>query len=331
MPKKSTESEIPNADVVISRPLKKFHRLLFRRKINFLFDDLEQNVSLSQFDIVHATTLFSDGALALKIKEKYNTRFIVTVRATDISGFLKFRKDLVFLAIKILKESEKIIFITPALKKGLFKNKIILKYKDQFLDKCNVIFNGIDEFWLEDRSPKKNEIPTKILYVGKLVRRKNVLNLSKAIIALNNNGHNYKLTIVGSGGYYEKAIKKLIQKKKEIISYEGKVSDMQKLKEIYRQNHIFALPSKPETFGLVYIEALSQGLPILYLKNESVDGMFTSKVGNRSADPKVPSLMNSLVDIAQNYNTIDLTKIDFRNFSWPSISNRYYEIYKQCS
>ncbi|WP_422080647.1 glycosyltransferase [Ulvibacterium sp.] len=327
---KSMECDIPNAHLIISRPLKKIHRLLFRRKINLLFDDLEQKVSLPKYDIVHATTLFSDGSLALKIKKKYGIPFIVTVRSTDVNGFLRFRKDLVSLAIRILKESERIIFITPRLKQGLFKNKIIFGHKEYFLRKSDVLFNGIDPYWLENKSPKRDLNPTKILYVGKLIRRKNVLNLSKAVIGLNNNGHNYKLTIVGSGGSYEKKIKQLAKERSEFISYKGKIMDKSKLKKVYRENHIFALPSKSETFGLVYIEALSQGLPIIYLKNESVDGMFSSKVGNRLANPKISTLMKSLLEISKEYNHIDLSEIDFGDFAWPNISSKYFEIYKQC-
>lgn len=34
------------------------------------------------------------------------------------------------------------------------------------------------------------------------------------------------------------------------------------------------MPSHKETFGLVYAEAMSQGLPIIYTKNQGFDGQF---------------------------------------------------------
>ena len=34
------------------------------------------------------------------------------------------------------------------------------------------------------------------------------------------------------------------------------------------------MPSRYETFGLVYGEAMSQGLPIIYSKGQGVDGYF---------------------------------------------------------
>ena len=40
------------------------------------------------------------------------------------------------------------------------------------------------------------------------------------------------------------------------------------------------MPSFPETFGLVYVEAMSQGLPIIYTKGQGIDGYFEDgKVG----------------------------------------------------
>ena len=51
----------------------------FRKKIDFLFKDLEGKTALTKYDIVHATTLFSDGAIALKIKKKLRGKFVFKV------------------------------------------------------------------------------------------------------------------------------------------------------------------------------------------------------------------------------------------------------------
>ena len=59
---------------------------------------------------------------------------------------------------------------------------------------------------------------------------------------------------------------------KEYMTYYGEITDKKTLKNLYRENDMFVMPSKNETFGLVYIEALLQGLPILYAKNEGIEG-----------------------------------------------------------
>ena len=38
------------------------------------------------------------------------------------------------------------------------------------------------------------------------------------------------------------------------------------------ESDIFVMPSRYETFGLVYVEALSQGLPVIYTRGQGFDG-----------------------------------------------------------
>ena len=80
-----------NFEFIVSPPLKIYHRALFEAKIRFLHASLISNMDVNTFDIVHATTLFSDGAIALKLKKEYGLPYIVAIRATDIDGFLKYR------------------------------------------------------------------------------------------------------------------------------------------------------------------------------------------------------------------------------------------------
>src|SRR5690606_10047125 len=92
--------------------------------------------------------------------------------------------------------------------------------------------------------------------------------------------------------------------------------------------HVFAMPSYRETFGLVYIEALSQGLPIIYAVNESVDKMIDG-VGE-SCDPfSITSIENAIQRILDNYDSYDLLKIDFGVFSWKNIAFRYIDIFQK--
>ena len=44
--------------------------------------------------------------------------------------------------------------------------------------------------------------------------------------------------------------------------------------EFIGENDIFVMPSINETFGLVYAEAMSQGLPVIYTKGQGFDKQF---------------------------------------------------------
>ena len=323
---------------MISRPLEKHHKILFRKKIDFLFKDLQSNIGLEKFkriDLVHATTLFSDGAIALKLKKEYQIPYIVAVRATDIDAFLKYRPDLLFLAREILRESSQIIFISHALKKRFLNHLLIKNDKSKLEQKSLVINNGINSYWVKNRSEekvkglaKKNIIPNKVLYVGSLVKRKNVIELIESIIELNKSGIPCELTVVGEGGGFQKEVELLSKSNQTLIKYVGGVYGKENLKEIYNSHHIFALPSKIETFGLVYIEALAQGLPILYVKNQGIDGTFKELVGEAIDLKTEDSIIQGLKTLIENYQNYEIDKIDFARFSWDKIAKTYLDLYK---
>ena len=187
-------------DVVTSTILKSYHRILFRLKIETLFKDIQTKIDLSAYDIIHATTLMSDGALALKIQKKYGIPYMVAVRGTDINLFLKYRWDLNNLAREILLNAKKVIFISASLKQNFFQLQLIKKLGDSINSKCLLIPNGLDPYWLENRTLKRSTQPSNILYVGKFNSNKNVLQLIKAFQLLRKNYPKLKLNLVGKGG-----------------------------------------------------------------------------------------------------------------------------------
>lgn len=319
-----------SAEIIASEVLQKYHSIFFKKKIDFLYRHLIKKIHPEKLEIVHATTLLSDGAIALRLKKEFNLPYIVAVRATDIDGYFKFRPDLVPLAKEILKEATNIIFISKALENRFLSHKKIKAMVSSIKSKCLVINNGINEFWVQNQSPKniQNNEAIKFLYVGSLVERKNVLKLIKSVLLLKKRKINCSLTIVGGGGELEKKARKLSNEHKPIINYLGPIYDKEVLLEIYRNHDFFALPSIIETFGLVYLEALSQGLPILYIKNQGVDGLFDFKIGEACQTDSIAEISSKLKSLIEQKENYEVNKIDFSRFSWKTIAPTYFEIYK---
>lgn len=313
--------------VICSRVLRPYHSILFRCKIRYLYKDLKPNVALGQFDIVHATTLFSDGALALRLYEQYSLPYIVAVRGSDVNVFFNYRKDLFFLARNILRKASKIIFISSSLEHNFFKNSFMARLRTEISHKCVVINNGVEPTWLLDLKPKKNTVPTKLLYIGNFDINKNIPRLIDAFIVARDKNQNLTLDIVGGGGKSHNEVVTAIEENKASITYHGRVYDKKKLKQIYANAHILAMTSISETFGLVYVEALTQGLPIICSENQGIDGTFEEKVGE-FVDPKsVSSIAHAIEHTIRNYQSYDLANLDFAKFDWKSITQQYLDIY----
>ncbi|KGK29133.1 glycosyltransferase family 4 protein [Cellulophaga sp. E6(2014)] len=316
--------------IVPSKPLKNYHRILFRNKISYLKKDVQSKVNLSEINVIHATTLFSDGALAYELSMKYNIPFISAVRTTDLNVFLKYRIDLNSKCLKIIRKASKLIFISDTLKNQFLSNSFIKKHFKEIEKKCIVKYNGIDDFWLNNivsTSKVKSDV-TKIIYVGSLIPRKNVINLTSAVLKLNQQQIRCELSIIGGGGSDEIKIKQISSENPEIIKYLGPISDKKLLAQEYAKSDFFAMPSIIETFGLVYIEALSQGLPLLYSKNDGIDGVFDINIGEKCNNRSLDDITINLQKLISNSITYEIEKIDFSIFNWKNIAISYLDIYK---
>lgn len=312
--------------------LRKADRLFYQQKINKIYKSLAKKIDFNDYSVTHAHFLFSDGGAAQKIKKKHGIPYIVAVRNTDVNFFFKYMIHLRKKGFKILKEAENIIFITPmyinSLKKYLGdKNFSLIKHK------IKIIPNGLDNFWIENKTQKsktKLNNPIRILYVGDLSLNKNLKNTIEAINLLNKSGQNYQFTVVGDGGNGAKLTKKLFHQF-DYVNYLGKISDLQTLLNHYKKANIFVMPSKKETFGIVFLESMSQSTPVIYSKGQGIDGYFLKNMPGTAVEAfSVKSIAEGIRKIESNYTYFSkncLSHID--EFSWKNISNKYIEIYKK--
>lgn len=302
-------------------------RVFYKHKIKKILRDVESKVDIDEIRCIHAHTWYSDGGVAFELYKKYNIPYIIAVRNTDLNLFWKL-PYLKNYGLKILKNASKVILISETYKNRLLANETVSRY---IKDKYKVLPNGVDKFWLENsiegRSVNKTD-SVNILYVGNFNSGKNVENLIKALVSLSEKYGNVKLSLVGGGGNRHKSVMKHIDNNPHILKYYGKIMDKEKLLSIYRNHQIFAMPSKHETFGLVYIEALLQGLPILYTKNEGIDGMYGSEIGEAVGNSSINEIEFKLTRLIENYDKYDYNIEQVKtNHNWRKIADKYINLY----
>ncbi|MCH5307078.1 MAG: glycosyltransferase family 4 protein [Prevotella sp.] len=307
--------------------LKWYHRVLFHLKIRIVYRDIRNNLDIHSHNLTHATTLFSDGAVAYQIYKNFNIPYVVAVRSTDINAFLAYAPHTWCMGLKILKHAEKIIFISPALMENFCKHKLIRYVLPNIRDKFIVQLNGVDDYWLEHVQLTPRETNHNIIYVGRFDSNKNVVRLVCSVLKIKERYSDIKLHLVGGDGSQHKKIQELIQQNPDTLIYHGKVHDKNVLRHLYSQCSIFAMPSIHETFGLVYIEALSQNLKVLYSKGQGIDGLFNQQVGESVNPRSISNIRKALIrllDTDQAYSSHEV--VDFRQFNWDNIAKRYIDI-----
>lgn len=304
-------------------------RLFYRQKIKKIFKDIESKVNLSDIKFIHAHTWYSDGGVAYLIHKKYKIPYIVTVRNTDLNLFYKYLLHLRPFGEKVLKRADNIIFISVVYKKRLFSIPSFSQ-KHQLQGKSVVIPNGIDSFWVENVAVRKTKLnnTADLLFVGKFTSGKNLFRTIEAVGKVREKIPNVKLTLVGGGGSCEKQVLSELEGK-DHIEYLGKINDKERLKIIYRSADVFIMPSRAESFGLVYIEALSQGIPIIYTKNEGIDGFYSNEIGEGVCYQDVYSIANAIEVILAHYNEYSFNPKEIvENHQWRHIAKKYDILYR---
>ncbi len=310
----------------------KLYKYLFSYKIYYKYRKLVTEINLNEVGLCHAATLFSDGAIALKLKKERGLPYILSVRGTDTDLYAKWMFHLWPLGREILREAERVVFISPTLRDALFTSRPFRRIRDEIMPKTEIIPNGIDDIWLHHIRMERQTIDTnnpQIIYIGVLDENKNVLSLMDAIDSLSKNHPGIRLSIVGGNGAQEERIKKRCTKHPERYHMLGKIYDKDRLREEMRNNNIFAMVSRGETFGLVYVEALSQGLPIVYSEGRGIDGFFEEKVGEAVNPDDVSSIARGLTKIIDNNKDYVSIGAKIKQFSWLSLAKQYVEMYRK--
>ena len=312
--------------------LRKRHRVLYRAKIRRVHRDILRHTNLRDVKIIHAHFLYSDGAVALRLKRKFNVPYLVAIRNTDLNFFMRYRRDLQFIRNDILRHACRIVLLTPSYR-PIVLDQLPRSLRAEIDDKFVVIPSGIEKHWLSSAGERitEHDDTLRLLYVGDFSRNKNLPGTLEAVAALARR-HKVHFSLVGGGGEGDGAaeMNRLLESGRyPFVDFVGRVNDIQKLREIYRNHDIFVMASFKETFGLVYLEALSQGLPILHSRGQGVDGYFDGDDVAEAADATNPA------EIAQKIHVLADRLPEVRNrcvraaqrFNWPQIAATYARIY----
>ncbi|MDE6284358.1 MAG: glycosyltransferase family 4 protein [Bacilli bacterium] len=316
---------------IYSYDLPKKYRLLYRYwfgfKKAFKYSQLIKQINPKEIDYIYAATLFSDGCIAYELNKRYQIPYSVAVRGTDINLYLKKMPHLWNLGRRILLNANKIVFITDNIR-NQFANRVPIKgIWNLIRGKTVTINNGIDNFWINNRYfAERSKNPSKILFVGRFNKNKNVEKLIEAVLKLRPLFPDIQLTLVGGGDSRHQAVLKLCEEHPNVIKYLGKIYDKTELMKIYRDHDIFAMVSHSETFGLVFIEALSQNLPVLYTSGQGIDGGFQNNVGESVLSNNVDDISNGLRKLITNLPKYDKIENVIDQFSWDNIAKRYKNI-----
>lgn len=330
MDKNKLNFKVEDSVIIYSKILNKTtDRIFYGNKIKKILKDIESKVDLSEIDYIHAHTWYSDGGVAFLLSKKYNIPFIIAVRSTDLAIHYKYLLHKRKFGYEILKNANYVVLIGEY-QKTFLKDKI--KIDDGIRSKLRVIPNGVEEFWIRNKSefsPRSTEV-FKFLYVGTFIKRKKLYELQQAIIHISEqNKIECLLHIVGEGGKQTQKILNNVKKYPKLFIYHGKIHQNEELIKIYNECDFFTMPSKNETFGLVYVEALLQGLPLLYTAFEGIDGFYKNSIGVKvKKNAQVLDIKEAILKLIDYYDKFEIPTSEIsENHNWKNIALNYQQLY----
>jgi glycosyltransferase involved in cell wall biosynthesis len=166
-----------------------------------------------------------------------------------------------------------------------------------------VCYSGIpDEFIQEpttDKTLSDDEL-IEYLYVGRLIKRKHVDSILKALSQVYSR-KNFFLRIIGTGDCEAelKALARQLQIEDRVVFYG--LQPRHVVREYMRKAQCFTMVSSNEVFGLVYLEAMSQGCIVVASKGEGFDGIIVDGENGFLCEP---GNSNQLASIYRRINSL---------------------------
>lgn len=305
--------------------------LFFITRLKKIAKKFSQEYDFGTTAVLHANMFFEDGYICRYISNHKRIPYIVSVRNTDMNLWFLWKLPWIKRAgIRNLVESDAIICLSK-----VYRDKLILRvpenYKDIIEKKIHIVPNGIDDFWLENLYFGQRIIEgcIRFITVGRIEENKNQLRTAQAIKKFREkSGLDVKYTLVGACKD-EHILKQL--KKFDFVEIKPHMTKENLIHE-YRKNDIFIMPSHSETFGLVYVEAMTQGLPVIYTSGQGFDKQFEDgTVGMPVDDAIIDDIVIGIEAIIEKYSVIAQNVVRLsKYYNWKRIAATLVSIYTDC-
>ncbi len=255
-----------------------------------------------KIDIIHAHVSYPAGYVAYLLSQEFSIPYIITehMGPFPFKKYIDNNKPIKEIELAI-NNAQKVIAVSDSLKNDIVK----FGYKEPI-----VIPNFIDD----DKYKLINKIVSKnnkfiFLTVGNMVEQKGIDILLESIALIKSKIDNIEFRIVGDGLKLESYISLSKELKiTHLVNFLGKKNRDEVIEE-FENCHAFVLPSKHESFGIVYIEALACGKPIIATRCGGPVSIVNKINGLLIDRDDSNALSAGILNIYKNYNKYDSQKI----------------------
>lgn len=243
-----------------------------------------------KIDLLHANFAMPDGIATRLLAKKLNIPYIITEHQGSLKELLA-KADLRRLFLNAYRGAFKVIAVSENTRKTILE-------ADPALSKIRVIPNGIDlKLFQSATSPSKSI--NKLIFIGNLIEQKGVQVLLKALKLIAD--PDLELSIIGEGKYranleslcseydLEKQVKFLGEKTPDEVAV------------LLAKHDALVHPSFNESFGIVVLEALATGIPVVATYNGGSEHILKPEHGVLVPSRDAKALAEGIKELRQRH------------------------------
>ncbi|MBN2204344.1 MAG: glycosyltransferase [Thermoleophilia bacterium] len=212
-------------------------------------------VTGESYDLIHAHQALPDGAVAAHLSRDLGIPYLVTVHGADVNRGLEGAGPVARRTAEVLEGAAAVVAVS-----GVLARRLTARVP---LDAVHVVQNGVPGAL--HGVPPTDYLPGHrvVLAAGRLVAGKGFEHVLEALARLADRRDDLRAVVAGEGA---------LRRRLEALAAELGLADRvalpgrlehEDLLAMMARADVFALPSAPEGFGLVHLEAMTQGTPVI--------------------------------------------------------------------
>ncbi len=253
------------------------------------------------------------GVIGIRISKDLNLNFGISYCSLAI-----YKEQSPSVKHRFTKEKEIAKQASLIIAQSNYEKNIIINRYEANIQNIRVIPGGINEKVFYPKCPK-------ILFVGRPVKQKGLIDLIKALKLLLE--YNWELGIIGKK--YDEALEEAdytyIEKR---IKHYGNITNKE-VANIMREYDILVVPSHYENFGNIAIEGMASGLLIIVSKVNGLGELVEHKIDGLHFQPKSPISLAEQIKFALTNNVVEIRKNALeksKKFQWNILIENYNDI-----
>lgn len=223
--------------------------------------EVEKSVENSNHDIIHAHDWMTFPA-AIRLKKKLGIPCVLQVHASEMDRTGGNPNPQIYQIEKEnLHQADKIIAVSN------YTKEILHLHYGLPLEKIKVVHNGVDHFTTEKKLKNKYPHDKKtVLFLGRLTIQKGpdwFLRIAKRVLEKRKD---VQFLIAGKGDMLPHIIDEIVKNNLQENVFCLGFLKKEEAEEAFSMANVFVMPSVSEPFGLVAVEAVQKGAPVILSK-----------------------------------------------------------------